>query len=234
MQQTPAAVPTPEAAPVPVPAPAVQQAVATSQPRVQVLVPGQEGATPQAVFEALIAQRSELRDQLSELEDTRRRIAERLTSTTTQGANRAGLEVRLANVDQQIAATEKAIAAANADVARAAAVPGAVVEEPPPPEEFIDEDAVGVLAFLIFFLVILPITVAYTRRLWKKAGTAVMTLPVELYERMTRLEQSVEAVAIEVERIGEGQRFMTRVLSEQREPQPVPLSAGADPAPARR
>lgn len=34
-------------------------------------------------------------------------------------------------------------------------------------------------------------------------------------ERMTRLEQAVDAIAFEVERISEGQRFTTRLLSEQ-------------------
>jgi hypothetical protein len=33
-------------------------------------------------------------------------------------------------------------------------------------------------------------------------------------DRLSHLEQSVDAVAIEVERIGEGQRFMTRVMTE--------------------
>ena len=36
-------------------------------------------------------------------------------------------------------------------------------------------------------------------------------------DRMARLEQAVEAIALEVERISEGQRFTTRLLSEQRE-----------------
>ena len=33
--------------------------------------------------------------------------------------------------------------------------------------------------------------------------------------RVTELEQSVAAIAVEVERIGEGQRFMTRLLVER-------------------
>jgi len=33
--------------------------------------------------------------------------------------------------------------------------------------------------------------------------------------RLARIEQAVEAIAIEVERISEGQRFTTRLLSEQ-------------------
>ena len=31
-------------------------------------------------------------------------------------------------------------------------------------------------------------------------------------ERMSRLEQAMDAVAVEVERVGEGQRYVTRVL----------------------
>ncbi len=34
-------------------------------------------------------------------------------------------------------------------------------------------------------------------------------------DRLSQLERSVDAVAIEVERIGEGQRFMTKVLTEK-------------------
>lgn len=34
-------------------------------------------------------------------------------------------------------------------------------------------------------------------------------------DRMARLEQAVEAIALEVERISEGQRFTTKLLSER-------------------
>ena len=37
-------------------------------------------------------------------------------------------------------------------------------------------------------------------------------------ERMARLEAAVESIAIEVERISEGQRFTTRLLTEQSQP----------------
>jgi hypothetical protein len=39
----------------------------------------------------------------------------------------------------------------------------------------------------------------------------------ELVARMSRVEQIVEATAIEIERISEGQRFTTRLLSEKKE-----------------
>lgn len=37
----------------------------------------------------------------------------------------------------------------------------------------------------------------------------------EINERLARLEQVTDATAIEIERIGEGQRFTTKLLSER-------------------
>jgi len=37
-------------------------------------------------------------------------------------------------------------------------------------------------------------------------------------QRLEQLQQSVDAIAIEVERISEGQRFVTKLLSESRDP----------------
>jgi hypothetical protein len=41
--------------------------------------------------------------------------------------------------------------------------------------------------------------------------------------RLARIEQAVEAIALEVERISEGQRFTTKLLSEQSRPAPKPI-----------
>jgi hypothetical protein len=38
----------------------------------------------------------------------------------------------------------------------------------------------------------------------------------ELAARLARVEQIVEATAVEIERISEGQRFTTRLLSEKK------------------
>ncbi|MEP6692106.1 MAG: hypothetical protein ABJD07_13180 [Gemmatimonadaceae bacterium] len=46
----------------------------------------------------------------------------------------------------------------------------------------------------------------------------------ELDDRMARMEQAVESIAIEMERVGEGQRFLTKLLSER---MPPALSAGS-------
>lgn len=62
--------------------------------------------------------------------------------------------------------------------------------------------------------------------------SAAADLPPEQIDRLSQLEQSVDAVAIEVERIGESQRFMTKVLAEKEPPQSdgnAPPSAGKPP-----
>jgi hypothetical protein len=40
-------------------------------------------------------------------------------------------------------------------------------------------------------------------------------LAPDVQDRMTRIEQAVDAIAIEVERMSEGQRFTTRLLAEK-------------------
>jgi len=64
-------------------------------------------------------------------------------------------------------------------------------------------------------------------------GAPVTAMTLEHYagmtERMARVEQTVEATAIEIERIGEGQRFITRIFTESASPHALP-SAAAPPA----
>jgi hypothetical protein len=67
-------------------------------------------------------------------------------------------------------------------------------------------------------------------RLWRRRAV----MPGELADRLTNLEQAVDAVAIEVERIGEGQRFMTRAFTEHTPPEAADGAAGPPAARAER
>lgn len=58
------------------------------------------------------------------------------------------------------------------------------------------------------------------RRIAESSATSVSD------ERMARLENAVDAIAVEVERISEGQRFATRLLSEQSQRLPPSLQSG--------
>ncbi len=56
-----------------------------------------------------------------------------------------------------------------------------------------------------------PLIRAYARRMEASARSST---PPDVTARLERIERSLEAVAIEVERISEGQRFTTKLLSE--------------------
>ncbi|HET6679840.1 MAG TPA: hypothetical protein VFG84_01455 [Gemmatimonadaceae bacterium] len=182
-----------------------------------------QGATstnPAAVYRAYRAQRTELRNQLEVLEETRENLVEQLTPAgdgelaraPLDAAARKGIEERIVQVDQRITAVDEQLQAANLAVARAAAIPGATAEPPRPPRTGPPEEA-WVLGGMFMFIVLLPLTIAYARRIWRR-GAAVTTLPRELSDRLTTLEQAMDAVAIEVERVGESQRYMTSVLAQ--------------------
>jgi hypothetical protein len=64
------------------------------------------------------------------------------------------------------------------------------------------------------------------RRLWRLGGSETPDPTGELTDRLTNIEQSVDAVAIEVERIGEGQRFITRIFTEKGAARPIETKTG--------
>jgi hypothetical protein len=75
----------------------------------------------------------------------------------------------------------------------------------------------------------IPLVRSYTRRVDMKPRESLPT--GELITRLDRIEQAVEAMATEVERIAEGQRFTTKLLSDGR-PAAIGSPPAASPAPA--
>lgn len=70
----------------------------------------------------------------------------------------------------------------------------------------------GAFATAITLAIGVPVARSYARRM--DAESRQPRIPTEIAGRLERMEQSLEAVAIEVERISEGQRFTTKLLSE--------------------
>lgn len=87
------------------------------------------------------------------------------------------------------------------------------------------------IAFFVMCAVIavgLPIARAFSRRMDRRHAAAP-TADSETRGRLERIEQAVDAIAVEVERISEGQRFTTKILGEMRAlPQPDPSVAVPD------
>ncbi|HEX5075713.1 MAG TPA: hypothetical protein VFW03_21055 [Gemmatimonadaceae bacterium] len=126
---------------------------------------------------------------------------------------------------------QQAVRQMQAELARSSAREGQAVPFPPLPPggPQVPEGAVIIsVAFFIMCAVIaigVPLVRAFTRRMDKR-NAAVAGPDAETRDRLERIEQAVDAIAVEVERISEGQRFTTKVISELRGlPQPDPAAA---------
>jgi hypothetical protein len=75
----------------------------------------------------------------------------------------------------------------------------------------------GAFATAIIIAIGVPVARAYSRRM--DADSKNARIPTEVTSRLERIEQAVDAVALEVERISEGQRFTTKLLSEGKGPE---------------
>lgn len=202
-------------APPPPPPPAPPQIVVEGVPAELIQTPAIVGqnASPSEVLRAFEAQRDELRNQLESIKDDRLAIARRLREGEVAGVDKAGLESRMQSLDARIIEMNKAVAAADARVAAQKGVPGAYVPRPVrgrdgPPEEVL------AMGFVLALVLLVPSSLAMARRIWRRGSrqSAPAGMSPEIDERLNRLEQAMDAVAVEVERVGEGQRYVTRML----------------------
>ncbi len=67
----------------------------------------------------------------------------------------------------------------------------------------------------VMFLATAALIAAVVVRLMDRRGDGDPRRVQRLEERVARLEGTIESMASEMERLGEGQRFMTKLLSER-------------------
>lgn len=80
----------------------------------------------------------------------------------------------------------------------------------------INSDTVAAISVTFILAVLMPISIGITRRLLRRNPKENTTAATDIIApRLDRLEQAVDAIAIEVERIAEGQRFVTKVMTER-------------------
>lgn len=155
-----------------------------------------------------------LKGQLDAANLRRDRLASQLRRADG-GADRTGLEERLGQLDKRILQIETDISAAgNALAATPTGLLSGSVDPGrtfpgPTPGQLTAISIVGTL-FVLF-----PLSLAFTRLLWRRAMVApsAAALAPELARRLDRMEQGIDVIALEVERISEGQRFVSQLLS---------------------
>ena len=91
------------------------------------------------------------------------------------------------------------------------------------------EDMVAIIGFFSTAIIIsigVPVVRALIRR-WDRSSAPVPAQHPDTAARLERIEQAIDAMSLEVERIAEGQRFVTRLMTE-RAPERVALPLRGD------
>jgi hypothetical protein len=160
------------------------------------------------------------------------RVLENQLNLMGPGAARDRLVAQKEVLDNQLLKARMDVAGTKAQIASRLGVPvervgptGLPILQTTPdffPRRGPDPDMVVGVSFALAVAVGFPLAIAYARRIWR--GKPVATTQADtMAPRLDRLEQAVEAIAIEIERVAEGQRFVTKVLAER----PVSVRAQA-------
>lgn len=192
--------------------------------------------TTRADVRALTSHREEISNQLTSVTNRRGELAAEIRSSIDP-VSTAGLQSRLQLLDQRILQLETDLALTGQQLA---AAPSQLVAstEPPPSGGGGDDFEDGLMAGGFSVLLLVPLAVYFARRRWKRKAAAIPSRTAPESARLERLEQGMEAIAIEIERISEGQRFVTKLLAESQAPiggvQRIPQPAVVEKDPSKR
>lgn len=198
----------------PVASPAIAGTAVTTQAGTSVAPQAPGGPySSREMYEAAQLHRRTIRDQLSSAESKRDEVARELRQPNVSGVDKAGLEQRLQVLDARVVDLQNQLAVAQQREAQAAAVPGA--ETPSAYDKYEERtEAIITISAITIFIVVIPLVLVQARRLWKK-HSVVLSMTPELTQRLDSIERAVESTAIEIERVGEGQRFVTQLLASK-------------------
>lgn len=172
-----------------------------------------------------------------------RATIEKLTTQLNPGLSDAAEN----SITSQIEASQERLSSLQGQLDRALGVtPGVAVMEAPfaVPPDVIPQEAVDITyAFFLTVAVVaigVPLARAFGRWLDRRGNAAPAAASSDLAPRLDRMEQAIDSIAIEMERVSEGQRFTNKLMSEMRAlpaPNPMeqwPQGAQKDPLPVER
>lgn len=167
-----------------------------------------------ATLSGLQAQAIELRIQLAGLRAQWNGLRTQLDQMLRNNPARPGVQQKWADVGVQKAQVEGDLARVEAQIAQLTGVP-VTGARPPLPRGSRFNPAVGIpIGGLLLMVMFVPVSLAWARRI-ARGGNRPAPLTRDAVDRLERLEQAIDTVAIEVERISEGQRFVTKILAER-------------------
>lgn len=179
-----------------------------------------------AELRALAQKRSELERQLESVTDRREELADQMSTAALPA--KVGLQERINVLDERAARLEQEILQAD-DAISVALASGISMDQTTvgsgtsqgPDFETVDRDVMfgGFLAFVLLAFAMYRWGFARARAKFSRGAPPADTA------RLDQLQTAVDAIALEIERISEGQRYVTKVLGEG-SAQPVDIEAG--------
>ncbi len=200
----------------------------TPPPRPVIVVPGVHGSEAITIpaprtaadIDALRARREELSNQLVSVDGRRSKLINQLKNNGDPIVTE-GLRGRLALLDARQLQLESDIQQTGQQLSSAA---GGLIASTSAAPVFAGFGSGQLLALSIVFTVCVlgPLAIGFARTFWRRASRPAPPSPLlgEVAQRLERVESAVDTIAIEIERISEGQRFVTKLLSES---QPAPM-----------
>lgn len=194
------------------------------KPSVRVFVDGDKSTNlqiPQSHDDmmALLSQRRMLNDQLEQATERRNDLIDRMNEVPDVA--KPGFQGQLNLLNDRVTQLESSLNVVSQEIAGAAPELSSMAEEPASPASdapgsFADGIFVGAASSLVGVTFLLLLGRWIWKRFIRDDVPAQRRLPAEDSERLKRLENGIDAMAVEIERISEGQRFVTRLMSESR------------------
>ena len=210
--------PTPAPAPPAPPAPVSVAPLPPVPPQPSPFLINPQGPTrPLTQQEANVIrnQREEMSNQLQSAQNRRERVLDELRNAPA--GTEAGLQQQYQVLSDRIVSIENDIEASGR-VLRTGQVPAQMVLVPPrgPLSSGNNTDDLE-RGFALAFMVLIPIGAVYMWRAIRRrrrGGRREVEMNAEHDSRFERLEQAVDAIALEIERVGEAQRYQAKLLTE--------------------
>ena len=162
----------------------------------------------------LVAQRKVISDMIENVRGQRASIARAYEKAS--GASRAGLEQQLQSIDGRLLQLQADLDASGRALYQSP-VSATTTASTGFPAPFPNLNSGELTAISIVFTVVVlgPLAMSLGRLMWRRsAKPAVPPGWNDAAQRLERLEQAVDTIAVEMERVSEGQRFMTRIMTQ--------------------
>jgi hypothetical protein len=209
-------------------------ATPTTQPNAPAVAGGTEVGAPVSApagpttireLEALRQRRLELSSQLMSTQGRRDRLVRELNREPA-GQARVGIEQRVAVLDKRLLQLEGDIGETGRQLSSAQA--GSLTEQQDHSNYFggMSPRNITTISNVFILFVLAPLAITAARNMWRR-GNRPPPRPADLdnAHRLDQIQQAVDTIAIEVERVSEGQRFVTKLMSEKKSADLLPLPA---------